>query len=844
MKHIVYLICLFTSLSSLGQSPFVTQWEVQSDDLQIAINTNDSFTYDFTIDLGDGTILSDQTGDVSHTYSNPGTYTVSITGQFPAFLVEYAHDDKLLSVEQWGSIEWKSMADAFKGNYNLDVVASDMPDLSNVSDMSYMFNSINSIQEDINGWDVSNVNDMSHLFNGVDSFNKPLGNWDVSNVVNMQGMFGNCENFNQNINSWDVSNVSDLSVMFSGCDAFDQPLDNWDVSSATDLSLMFISCDSFNKPLNNWDVSNVTDISRLFKGCASFNQALDNWDVSNVQSASSVFANAVSFNSPINGWDLSNSGVYGMFSGAVSFDQSLDQWSFSSYGNLTNFISNTSLNETNYDNLLDRLVQLQIEGGVLDATGVSYCDPYTRQDLLESGWTINDDGLSDDCSINFISGSVIYDSNNDGCDINDPVVENYLVNVESDNDSIVTSTDDTGKYEIAVFETDNVLDVIDLSNDLQVTPNSQNVDFNGFGNDQSYVDFCITPLQSFFDLSVNLFPVDDARPGFESEYEIVVENNGTQVQNNVQLTFTFEDTYQSFVSASQTASQNGDSLVFSIDDLNPFASKVIYVTLLNVQPPGLNSGDVVGLGAIVEPQANDMNVDDNSSFFKQTIVNSFDPNDKLVTQGDQIPDEKIDEYLDYKIRFQNKGTANAINVAIRDTISDKLDWSTFQPINSSHQYRLEIIDQEEINFIFDNINLPYESLDEEGSNGHVSFKIKPKSNVQIGDVIENTAYIYFDFNPPIVTNTVSTTVVDELSTEGFVKQESIRLFPNPADDQVELINNSDAEILQLKLYSIDGKQISSFNDRSILDVSRLSAGVYILQLETRYNKINKRLIKR
>ena len=86
--------------------------------------------------------------------------------------------------------------------------------------------------------------------------------------------------------------------------------------------------------------------------------------------------------------------------------------------------------------------------------------------------------------------------------------------------------------------------------------------------------------------------------------------------------------------------------------------------------------------------------------FEQTVVNSFDPNDKLITQGEQIPDEKIDEYLDYKIRFQNVGTANAINVVVTDTISDKLDWTTFQPINSSHNYRLELIESRRNQFHF------------------------------------------------------------------------------------------------------------------------------------------------
>ena len=140
--------------------------------------------------------------------------------------------------------------------------------------------------------------------------------------------------------------------------------------------------------------------------------------------------------------------------------------------------------------------------------------------------------------------------------------------------------------------------------------------------------------------------------------------------------------------------------------------------------------------------------------------------------------------------------------------------------------------------------MPYEAIDEPGSNGHVSFKIKPKDDVQIGDIIENKAYIFFDFNAPIITNTVSTEIVDNLSTTDFVQAENIKLSPNPADDQVEIINESNAVIQSLQLYSIKGQLINTFTDKSLIDISSLSSGVYILQVETQHNKINKRLIKR
>ena len=45
-------------------------------------------------------------------------------------------------------------------------------------------------------------------------------------------------------------------------------------------------------------------------------------------------------------------------------------------------------------------------------------------------------------------------------------------------------------------------------------------------------------------MSIELFPLDDARPGFESDYELIVENNGTQTVQNAQVTVNFEDTKQ------------------------------------------------------------------------------------------------------------------------------------------------------------------------------------------------------------------------------------------------------------------------------------------------------------
>jgi hypothetical protein len=97
--------------------------------------------------------------------------------------------------------------------------------------------------------------------------------------------------------------------------------------------------------------------------------------------------------------------------------------------------------------------------------------------------------------------------------------------------------------------------------------------------------------------------------------------------------------------------------------------------------------------------------------------------------------------------FQNTGTSNAISVIVRDSVSANLDWNSFEPIIASHPYRAVITKGYLAEFIFDGINLPPKSVNEPASNGFISFKIKPKSNLAIGDSIQNTANIYFDFNP-------------------------------------------------------------------------------------------------
>ena len=189
----------FTTVSAT-QRPFITTWKTDnpgiSNDNQITIHTRLNHTYDFSVDWGDGTSSSNVTSDITHTYSEPGTYQISITGVFPAIMFgiingETRDELKLLEINQWGTQPWEILGAAFDGCENLDVVATDIPDLTNVTDIGFMFRGCDTLvfNSSIGDWDVSNVTIMWSMFNDAPAFNQDIGSWNVSNVTLMSGMF-------------------------------------------------------------------------------------------------------------------------------------------------------------------------------------------------------------------------------------------------------------------------------------------------------------------------------------------------------------------------------------------------------------------------------------------------------------------------------------------------------------------------------------------------------------------------------------------------------------------------------------------------------------------------------
>jgi hypothetical protein len=153
-----------------------------------------------------------------------------------------------------------------------------------------------------------------------------------------------------------------------------------------------------------------------------------------------------------------------------------------------------------------------------------------------------------------------------------------------------------------------------------------------------------------------------------------------------------------------------------------------------------------------------------------------------------------------------------------------------------------------INWKFDNIELPATSMDPIASNGYIQFKIKPKPGYAIGDIIPNTAAIYFDFNPPIITNTFQTQFVTVLSLDEF-ENGSFVFYPNPASDFVTIsLKDSTNSISTISVYDVLGKMIlqKTANDAvttDTVDLSSVNPGIYFIEVQTENNvKVVKKLL--
>ena len=367
-----FAMILALSLALFSRQPVSADPLLSADDFVITVQTDNPGTssatqftipttgagYNYNVDCNSDGIneATAQTGNYTCDYSTlggAGTYTLRIkdnsgTGAgwtgFPRIYFGNGGDKlKLLTIAQWGTGKWNSMWMAFMGCANLTMTATDAPDLSLVTDMSYMFYDANIFNGNIAAWDTINVSDMSYLFQYAFAFNQNIAGWNTSNVTNMKEMFFHAQAFNQNIGGWDTSNVTDMSNMFYYAQAFNQNIGGWNTSNVNDMHDMFRYASAFNGNVGGWDTSSVTDMSRMFQYASAFNQDVSLWDTSGVTDMSGLFFDASVFNQDIGGWDTSKvTNMSWMFYSASAFNGDLSSWVTSNVTNMSYMFYNAA----------------------------------------------------------------------------------------------------------------------------------------------------------------------------------------------------------------------------------------------------------------------------------------------------------------------------------------------------------------------------------------------------------------------------------------------------------------------------------------------------------------------
>ena len=360
---------------------FVTTWKTTEDGEAIRIGLVEAYEYDFTINWGDGnienvsTVPLDHLQAVDHDYEVAGDYTVSIIGELPGVVMGiFGAQINLMSIEQWGGIHWKTMASAYAYCENVVCKATDVPDLSQVTSLRYMFSFAHQFEGGLSGWNVSNIEDMTGLFY-VTNFNGDISNWNIQNLKTMEFMFAHSP-FNGDISGWKTDKVTNMRAVFLSNTAFNGDITNWDTGSVINMSQMFANS-SFNGDISNWNIENATNLWMMFKNNNYFNCDISGWSTENVLYMGS------------------------MFEGATLFNQNLGDWNIESVIDMVNMLNNSGMTNANYENTLIGWVNnpnTNTPSNInLGAYGLSFClgsaGEAARNNLINDySWTITDAG--------------------------------------------------------------------------------------------------------------------------------------------------------------------------------------------------------------------------------------------------------------------------------------------------------------------------------------------------------------------------------------------------------------------------------------------------------------------
>jgi uncharacterized repeat protein (TIGR01451 family) len=422
-----------------------------------------------------------------------------------------------------------------------------------------------------------------------------------------------------------------------------------------------------------------------------------------------------------------------------------------------------------------------------------------------------------------VSGRVYHDADED-CTFNgfDLGLPYRMLAIEPGGQFAIT--DGTGNYQCNLAYGAYSIDPIADPDEEPICPAS--------GSSTIVLDAAVSTATSDFanlstaphDLSVSING-SPARPGFNTQVWFTVTNHSAFPSGSLEIALSYDNLLL-----------NTSTSAWSVPVIPPYGSQQFQFTALVPADVGL-LGVNLNYGVTVTNSSSEMNTANNTAFFDITITGSYDPNDKVGTTNISRNTTRffldIDTWIDYTVRFQNTGTDTAFTVVIRDTLESDLDVLSLEILGASHAFTPSFGGSRELVFTFNDILLPDSTTDLLGSQGFVAFRMKPRTGLQPGDMIINIANIYFDFNPPIITE--PSVLVAEFSTgvEEVGTGQALQVFPNPTDHVLTILLPDAVQPYALEVLTIDGRVVALHRvsgPAANVNVGELAAGPYSIRV--------------
>jgi len=439
-------------------------------------------------------------------------------------------------------------------------------------------------------------------------------------------------------------------------------------------------------------------------------------------------------------------------------------------------------------------------------------------------------------------GSTINDVNNnclkDGGDL--PII-NDMVYANNGSQTYYSISDNSGNYNMYLpngnyavkagepyvsYDNCNVMSGLNLN--VNSTFNTLNIPFN---------------IPNYFDLTTTAY-MSPPRPGFSNNLSVYYYNRGNISASNCLLKVKVDTAFKNIISNPAASYVITDTLFYNLGTITPYGSGYINITFAINSTATL--GDTTHLTSSIFPISNDSIPSNNIYQENEIIVGSFDPNNKKVvpsgngSQGYIVGNEK----LEYLVQFQNTGSSYAKDVLVLDTISTNLDLSTFHIVDASHPFQIKLVNNNALQIAFDNINLPDSSTNQFLSHGFFRYTIYPKANLSSGTQINNTAYILFDFNSAIITNTTLNTIQSttiSIKNNKTAVNNNLITYPNPSNGN--LVVSSSQIIDEIKIVDMLGQLIYEDKPHSQkLNLKIEYTGVYFVNIKTAEGMMTKKIV--